>query len=117
MPTLSRARPFHGRPPRIQVRVNVAPGGAEVTVAGEVRQGVRVHVRRPPRQASVPEGVERQPLDARPVTRLAVPLHQGGLLHVAALGGRGRGLIEAPDRAGPWPVERLNSTTARSWPH
>ena len=30
-------------------RVNVAPGGGKVAVPREVRQGVRVHVRRPPR--------------------------------------------------------------------
>jgi hypothetical protein len=40
------------------------------------------------RKAGVPKGVEGDPLNARQVTRLAVPLHQGRLLHVPALGGR-----------------------------
>ena len=38
--------------------VNVASGGAEVAVAGEVRQGVRVHVFRPAGDAGVAESVK-----------------------------------------------------------
>ena len=59
VPTLNVARLFHRRAPSIRVRVNVAPSGAEIAVPREVCQRVRVHVRRPLRKASVPEGVER----------------------------------------------------------
>ena len=57
---LAVARAFDGFLDRLHLRVDVTPRGREIAVPGEVAQGVRVHVRRPSREAGVAEGVERE---------------------------------------------------------
>ena len=63
MTTPGRLSAFDCRANRLSLRMNVAPGHAEIAVAGEVGQRVRVHVCRPARQARVTEGVQRERLD------------------------------------------------------
>jgi hypothetical protein len=42
VPTLRRARPFHGFPAGFQVGVNIPPGGREIGISREVSQRVWV---------------------------------------------------------------------------
>ena len=53
VPTLYRTRLFHRIQDRLPLRVNVALRYVHGAVSGQIRQGPRVHVRRPPGEARV----------------------------------------------------------------
>lgn len=64
----------------VEVRVNVTPGRAEVAVAREIRQCVRVENPRPPRQASVSERIGHEQGNLRELAGFYVLPLQRGLL-------------------------------------
>jgi hypothetical protein len=57
VPTPCTSRAFHGRADRFRLRMNISARRGKIAVPRQVRQGERVHVLRPTRQAGVPERV------------------------------------------------------------
>jgi hypothetical protein len=60
VPTLCVSGPFHCGPRVVLLRVDVAPRDRHIAVPGQVRERPRVHVGRPPRQARMAKGVQRE---------------------------------------------------------
>ena len=58
MPTLCHFRPIHRVSDRLRLRVNVTLRDIHVAMPRQVRQRPRVHVWRPPREASMAERVQ-----------------------------------------------------------
>jgi len=79
---------FHGFPDSVRLRVNVPPGGSKIAVPRQVSKGVRVHMSRPPCQASVPERVQREVRHIRQFARLQMLPLQTGFLDMSARGFR-----------------------------
>ena len=64
--------------------MNVASGRRKITVAGQIRQGVRIHVSCPAGQAGVSERVEGESFHIRDRARLWVLFLEGRFFKVAA---------------------------------
>jgi len=60
VPTLVLSGACHRVANGLGLGMNVAPRRSEIAVAGEVGQSIWVHVLGPPRQAGVPECIERE---------------------------------------------------------
>ncbi len=63
VPTLCHSCSLHRRQHGLLLRVNVLFGRRKVAVAGKISKGVRVHMRGPAREASLPERVKREACD------------------------------------------------------
>ena len=82
--TLCVSRPVHGRARRVLLRMNVPLGDGHVAVAGQIRQGPRVHVGRPPGEAGMSKSVKWKVFQTRPPAHLPVLPLQAGRLDVPA---------------------------------
>lgn len=94
VPTLGFARAFDSLANGLCLRMNVVPGSGKVGVTRQVSQSGRVHEARPPRQACVPEGVQRKIRHLRKLARLRMLFLQSRFLNVSAAGGSPTALAE-----------------------
>jgi len=83
MATPRFVRSFHCGTHRVRLRMNIPLRGRKIAVPGQIRERVRVHIRRPPGQARVTEGVQIERLQFRKGDRFPVLLSQAGLFDMA----------------------------------
>ena|SRR5258706_9695974 len=84
VPTLVLSRACHRVADGVGLRMDVAPGRSEIAVPGEVGQRIWVHVLGPPRQAGVPECIERERLQLGQRIRFGMLFFQRGLFDMPA---------------------------------
>ena len=97
VPTPRISRAFNGFSDRVRLRVNVPPGSGEVAIARQVRQGIRVHISCPARQARMTNRVKHAGLDLRELASLRRVASSGWTFRYARFGLEpGRPILSSP---------------------